>query len=260
MIANCIESVRWCQHVLVIDNGSTDATAQIAEKLGARVVSHHSKSFSDLRTQALKFIKTDWLFYIDSDERVQPTLAREIQVHLETNSGSALRMPRANWYYGHLFSHGGWSPDYVTRVFRKTALIGWHGEVHESPDFEGDLVTLHTPLLHFSHRSSLDGLSKTLSWTPIEAKLLFESQVPPVTLLTILKKGVAEFVRRAYLKQGYRDGLPGLVEAVTQAINRMLVYIQVWELQQKPTLPEIYQSKETEIASEWRAELAGRPK
>ena len=73
-----------------------------------------------------------------------------------------------------------------------------------------------------------------------------------MTLLTILRKGWLEFFRRAFLKGGFRDGLAGLIEALVQGINRSLVYIQVWELQQKPTLPGRYQQQEDQIQQMWQ--------
>ena len=98
----------------------------------------------------------------------------------------------------------------------------------------------------------MSGLLKTAAWTPIEAQELYKSGIQPVTLLTLLRKGFMEFLRRGFLKQGYKDGMTGLVEAVIQGINRVLVYIQVWELQQQPSIPERYQKKEAEILSLWK--------
>lgn len=254
MIANCIETLRWCDEILVIDNGSEDTTAHLAETLGARVISFKSKHFDKVREEGLKRAKTDWLFYIDADERVTPTLAKEIMVQLETSTASALRMRRENILYGEKIAHGGWQADYVTRVFKRKQLQGWSGIIHESPVFEGGEVEVHSPLLHFTHRSVIDGLKKTSEWTPLEAQLLYQAAIPPVTLLTLVRKGVMEFIRRAYFKGGYKDGMPGLVEALTQGINRMLVYMQVWELQQQPTIPQRYQEVELEVAQLWEKE------
>ena len=63
-----------------------------------------------------------------------------------------------------------------------------------------------------------------------------------------------EFYRRAFKYQGYKDGMPGLIEALVQAINRMIVYIQVWELQQKPSIVTRYEKIEQEIKNLWRRE------
>jgi glycosyltransferase involved in cell wall biosynthesis len=254
MIANCIEGLRWCDEIVVLDNGSIDRTNAIAEKLGAKIVSYSTRSLADLRNYAIKKAKGDWLFYIDADERVTPQLAKEIAVHAETNSANALTIYRQNLMYGKLFHHGGWQKEQVTRVFRTSALQGWQGDIHESPIFEGQATTLHSELLHLTHRNTRDGLLKSIDWTPIEARLLFEAKTPPVTLMTLLRKGGMEFLRRAILRQGWKDGMAGWIESLIQGINKILVYVQLWELQQQPTLEEIYQQKEREILQLWQKE------
>ncbi len=251
-IVNSIETLRWCDDILVIDSGSTDETAAVAEATGVRVVGFSHPSMAKIRNEALKRIKTDWLFYLDADERVTPVLAREVMVNLETSTASALRLKRQNVHYGRVFRHGGWQDDYVTRVFKKADFQKWYGKIHESPKFLGELITLNSPLIHLTHRNTVDGLKKTISWTPIEAELLYKSGAQPVKLLTLLRKGGLEFIRRGIFKQGYRDGLAGWIEALVQGMNRMLVYIQLWELQQQPSLPETYQKIEQEIAKLWQ--------
>ncbi|PIR62543.1 MAG: hypothetical protein COU65_02870, partial [Candidatus Pacebacteria bacterium CG10_big_fil_rev_8_21_14_0_10_42_12] len=66
--------------------------------------------------------------------------------------------------------------------------------------------------------------------------------------------GVMEFLRRGVFWKGYRDGEAGLIEALTQGINKMLVYMQVWELQQKTSIPESYEKIEQELAELWKKE------
>lgn len=254
MIENCIRSVMWCDEILVIDDSSTDETLQKAESLGAKVVSFSHPSFARKRNEALKHAKHDWILYLDADERVTPTLAKEILVNIETATASALRFRRENYAYGHQFQYGGWENDWVTRVFQKASLQGWDGDIHESPIFSGATADLHSPLIHLTHRSTEDNLRKSADWTKIEAELLFKAGVAPVSIFTLFRKGSMEFFRRAMIQQGYRDGQAGLVEAVVQALNRIMVYIQVWELQQKPSLPDRYQKKEAEIAALWQHE------
>ncbi|PIY80085.1 MAG: hypothetical protein COY80_04645 [Candidatus Pacebacteria bacterium CG_4_10_14_0_8_um_filter_42_14] len=255
MIQRCIATLRWCDEVLVLDDGSTDNTVELAEQTGARVISFKHKSFARLRNEALKHCKTDWLIYVDADERVSPKLAREILVHLETASVSALTLKRENVFYGATFQHGGWSPDLVTKVFKRSSLKEWTGDVHESPNYEGEAGYLQVPLLHLTHRSVRDGLLKSAEWTRVEARLLVASELGKISFLTILRKGVMEFLRRGFFWKGYKDGEQGLIEALTQGINKMLVYMQVWELQQKPSIPESYEKIEKDIADAWKSEL-----
>ncbi len=254
MLAGCLATLEWCDSILVIDNGSTDETVATAEQMGAKVVHIKHDSFDRLRTDALKFVQTPWVFYIDADERVTPQLAQSIAVHLETCTPptNAFSFVRDNYYYGHKMSWGGWQHDVLTRVFRVQTLEKWQGRVHESPVFSGQTVQIPLPLVHFSHRNTTDGLQKTIVWTKIEAELLAATQLKPITIWIILRKTSMEFWRRAVVNRGWRDGMPGLIEAVVQAINKALIYIQVWELQQKPSLTEKYHELDERIQESWR--------
>ncbi|MFH1967492.1 MAG: glycosyltransferase family 2 protein [Patescibacteria group bacterium] len=252
MIEACLNTLRWTGEVLVIDTGSSDETVKMAESWGARVVSIKSPSFAYLRTEALKYVKTPWVLYIDADERVTPRLAQEILVNIETNSAEALAFNRQNVYFGRVMKGGGWQTDQVTRAFLVEKLKTWQGIIHESPVFAGQQKLLASPLIHLTHRNAIDGLYKTALWTPKEAELLAKSdKTPDVNFGLIVKKMSREFIKRAYLKGGIKDGQTGLIEALIQGINRALVYIQVWERQQIPSIGERYQKKETEIRQDW---------
>ena len=254
LIEGSIRSLSWCTEVLVIDDSSTDGTAQKAESLGAKVVSFSHPSFARKRNEALKYSHGEWLFYLDADERVTPTLAKEILVHIETAEAQVLRCRRENYAYGHQFTHGGWENDFVTRIFKKTALQEWTGEIHESPVYSGTVLDLRSPLLHFTHRNTEENLRKSADWTKLEAQLLYKAGEKPVTFPTLIRKGVMEFFRRAFVRRGYKDGLAGLIEALVQGINRVIVYIQVWELQQKPPLPDRYRKMDQELRELWKRE------
>ncbi len=252
MLANCIETLRWCQEIIVVDTNSRDQTVGLAERLGAKVIQSRQSSFAERRTEALRHCNTDWLFYIDADERATPRLAKEILVQIETTSTNALEIHRENMMYGKFFTHGGWEKEYVIRIFRRKALAGWKGDIHESPVFNGAVTRLHSSLFHLTHRNTIDGLYKTAAWTPVEARLLFEANTPPVTVWVLFRKTVMEFIRRAFLWSGRKDGIEGIIEAGIQAMNRYLVYVQLWELQQHPSLEEKYYTKELEFMKMWK--------
>jgi glycosyltransferase involved in cell wall biosynthesis len=254
MLASCLETLDWCQNLILLDNGSTDKTVEIAEKYNCQVISFQDPSFAKKRERALSLVKTDWLIYVDADERVSPALAKEILVHLENEDASVMSFYRQNICYGYEMKNGGWDEDLVTRVFKKDSLKEWIGEIHESPVFEGENIILKQKLLHLTHRSTADNLKKSSEWTIKEAELLAAANIKEVTLKTIIRKGLMEFYRRAYKKNGRQDGMPGLIEALVQALNRMMVYIQVWELQQKPSIEKRYQKEEEKMKALWKSE------
>jgi (heptosyl)LPS beta-1,4-glucosyltransferase len=252
MIVNCIETVKWCQEVIVIDSQSTDSTIQLAKRSGAIVYSTDKQSFAERRNYGLSKVRTPWVLYIDADERVTPQLMNEIREAIQDENITALRVGRKNVHYGRLMNHGGWQHDRLERIFRVTELKGWSGKVHESPEYSGQVKELSESLIHLTHRNMVDGLRKTIEWTSDEAELLFRAKHPPVTVTTLIRKSVMEFFRRAILWKGRKDGIEGWIEAMVQGMNKFIVYQRLWELQQKPSLEEKYHNLDKDIIQQWQ--------
>ena len=254
MLQACLETLSFCQNIIVLDTGSSDRTASIAEDYNCKVVSFAHESFAKLREKAQSLVETDWLFYVDADERITPALAKEILLHIEKDDCQIMTIRRTNICYGSKLNFGNWQNDLVTRVFKNGNLKAWKGEIHESPIYEGQELQLKHELIHLTHRSTQDNLRKSAAWTIKEAMALEAATVKKITLPLILRKGMMEFYRRTFKHRGYKDGMPGLIEALVQAINRMIVYIQVWELQQKPPIETRYEKIDQEIKSLWKSE------
>lgn len=251
MIVNCIETLRWCQEVIVVDSQSSDSTVQLAKRAGAVVFTTDKESFADNRNYGLSKVRTPWVFYLDADERITPELKQEIEAEIQKDQVDVFAFKRQNIHYGKWLEHGGWEHDQVTRLFRTEKLKEWTGKIHESPQYTGTTKVLKGSLVHLTHRNMVEGLQKTIHWTGSEAELLFESGHPPVTVTTLLRKTLMEFWRRAFQKKGRKDGMEGWIEAMVQAMNRFIVYERLWELQQKPPLLEKYRSIDHHIIKTW---------
>ncbi|MFH0864208.1 MAG: glycosyltransferase family 2 protein [Candidatus Gottesmanbacteria bacterium] len=232
-IAQCLKSVSFADEKIVIDSGSSDNTANIAGHFGAKVFVHDFKDFSNQRNFALSKSSGDWILYIDADERVTDNLRDEMmKIISSAQSDSAYNIPRQNIRLGgHIMHFGGWWPDYVTRLFKRSELKNWYGEVHESPNINGSVGRLANPLLHYG-RDLNRIVEKTIEWSAVEARLLYKANHPPVAWWRLLKISLDEFFRRYIILQGFRDGTPGLIEAIYQSFSRFITYARLWELQQ----------------------------
>src|SRR5919204_4995987 len=132
-IADAVSSVAWADEILVIDSGSTDATAQIAEKLGARVVQIPFQGFGELRNRALEHCRHEWIFSLDADERCTPEVRDEIlAIVSEPSPHDAYLVPRRNYMMGRWIRGSGWYPNYrQPQLFRKNAMRYDSQVVHE---------------------------------------------------------------------------------------------------------------------------------
>lgn len=252
MIQACLDTLKWCQEIIVVDENSTDQTTSIAQASGAEVFQSQETSFASRRELAIKKATQPWILYIDADERVTPALMSSIVNNLNNVDMAVGLINRVNFFYGQRMTAGGWTEPAIPRLFRQSALQGWTGAIHESPKFQGSAKKLSGELWHFTHRSVESGLLKTVAWTPMEADLLAANLSHKVGALTVLRKGLGEFMRRVFWHKGYKDGETGVMEGIIQAINRMLVYIQVWERQKHPPITQHYQQLEKEIYQQWQ--------
>lgn len=253
MIANCLDTLRWCDARLVVDTGSTDHTKEVAERSGAHVISSSGHTFAQWRNEAASHVKTTWILYVDADERVTPALARVMQNRVQRTEFDAYTLRRNNIHYGKWMQHGGWQNDVLLRLMKKEKLRGWQGDVHEHAEISGRLGVIEEPLVHLTHRNLFDGLRKSVEWTDIEARLLLDANHPKVGPLRLVKIVLFDFFRRLLLQLAWKDGQEGVVEAMVQSMNRFLVYARLWELQQKPPIEKRYEHIEKEIQRQWHS-------
>lgn len=252
MLMNCLETLNWVQEIVVLDTGSSDHTLEIAKRAGAITGEAKGRNFAEWRNEAAALAHGTWLLYIDADERVTPDLARVILGRVQREDYDAYRIRRNNIMMGKWFQFGGWQNDILLRLIRKSKLKAWVGEVHEHAEVIGRVGDIEEPLVHLTHRNLYDGLHKSIEWTDIEARLLFETGHPAITPLRLVKIVVFDFINRFLFKKAAKDGQEGSIEAMVQSMNRFLVYVRLWELQQKPSLPERYDRIELEIQKQWK--------
>ena len=139
MLGEAIESVRFCDEIVVVDSGSTDRTRGIARALGARVmVNAPWPGFVAQRNVAVDAARHDWVLALDADERITPDLRDEIQALRQRGFGAAgYRIPRAAFYLGRWIRATDWWPDPQVRLFDRRRAR-WEGElVHESVRVRG---------------------------------------------------------------------------------------------------------------------------
>ena len=76
-LPRCLAALSWCDDVVLVDDHSTDASAEIARQYGARVVTHGFTSFAAQRNWALAEIEFqhDWVVMLDADEVTTPEFA-----------------------------------------------------------------------------------------------------------------------------------------------------------------------------------------
>lgn len=238
-IADAIESVRQlADEVIVVDNGSTDRTVEIAKYFKAKVFESKVFDFSALRNLGLKKAKGQWILYIDSDERVGDELKKEIlrvissQISRSHNlrGFGAFYVKRKNFYLG----NNEWPYiEKIERLFKKDMLKGWKGKLHESPIIEGEVGVLGGFLYHYTHSDLTSMVNKTLEWSNVEAELRFKAGHPKMTWWRFLRVMFTAFFDSYIRQAGWRVRTVGLIESIYQAFSMFVTYARLWEMQQE---------------------------
>lgn len=231
MIADCLDSVSFCDEIIVVDNGSEDKTADIAKRFGAKVFLQKSDSFSDLRNYGLRKAKNNWILYVDADERVTDELRLNIQFQISNSKypmPTVYKIKRKNFYLG----DNEWPYlEWMERLFRKGSLKGWKGDLHETPLIEGKIEELDGFLLHYTHRDLASMLKKTIEWSKIEAELRFKAGHPKMTWWRFLRVMLTTFFDYYCRQGGWKLGTAGLIESMYQSFSMFITYARLWEMQ-----------------------------
>jgi len=236
-IQKACESVAWADELIVVDSNSTDATRDIAEACGARVIINDWPGFAVQKQFAVDKASHDWIFSIDADERVSEDLLKSIAV-VKTKDEAQLAdgylISRRSFYQGTWIQGGGWYPDRQLRLFKKSAGHWKKRHIHESFEMSPGTrtETLHGDLLHYSvknaaHHHQMIGER----YAPLAARQMFE-EGRITSALKIATAAPSAFIRSWLLKGGFRDGLAGFSIASFAAHHAFLKHLMLWEMQQ----------------------------
>ncbi len=236
-IGDCLRSLAFADEWIVVDNGSSDDTRDIAAGLGARVVETADwPGFGEQKNRALALASGDFVFSIDADERVGERLASQIKAVIESGGDAGIaawRMSRLSSFCGQIMRHGDWYPDHVTRLFRREAASFSADLVHERLQVTGMVAQLEGELLHESIPNLDNALDKMNRYTSGRARDKLR-QGSKGGLARAIGHGMWAFFRGYMLKRGFLDGRLGLVLALHVAETTYYRYLKMWLYSQSP--------------------------
>jgi glycosyltransferase involved in cell wall biosynthesis len=210
-LADCLASVAFCDEIIVVDSGSDDGTAEIAERHGARVIQAEWRGFGPQKQFAVEQASHDWVLCIDADERVSESLRGSILAALAApTSVAGYRFARCNRFMGRYLRHGEGYPDWSLRLFDRRHARWSDDAVHERVIASGEIGTLQGDLLHESAESLEAYLGKQNRYSTLAAEEALASG-KRATVMHLLFSPLLRFVKFYFLRLGLLDGLPGLV-------------------------------------------------
>ena len=233
-IERCLASLAWCDEIVVVDSGSTDATLEICAKHNCRIAHREWTGYVEQKSHALSLCTQPWILNLDADEEVSPELRDEIQAILASDAGGRVKeggfeLLRVVFYLGRWWRKGGWHPERRLRLARRERVT-WHGEEpHEHARVQGAVGRMKGELRHYTYRDIADHVARLNAHSSAAARALHKKG-RRAGLADFFLKPKARFFKFYLLRRGYREGLPGLLVAFMEAFYVYLKYLKLWEL------------------------------
>ncbi len=233
-IRRCLESVAWCDEIVVVDSGSTDSTVAICREFTNTVIHKEWEGYVKQKRFALQQCSGDWVLNVDADEEVSVELRREIEEILARDAAAdpppinGYHLNRVVFFLERWWRKGGWHPEYRLRLCRRSATT-WGGEdPHEKAFVTGATARCQSELHHYSFTDLADYMRRMNTLSSNATQTLLARGARP-SVLAILLRPWARFFKFYITRKGYREGTAGLIVATIEGISVFLKYAKVWE-------------------------------
>ena len=250
-IERALRSVTWADEAIIVDDGSTDGTLGILEKLKVKsldsardkseklkVFKHKSKGYVEpARNFAINKASGDWILILDADEEIPDTLVHRLKDIAENlQQIDFVEIPRKNIIFGKWMKASMWWPDYQIRFF-KNGAVRWSDKIHIPPIAEGQALKLEPEerwaILHHHYDSIFQFVERMNRYTDVQARDLVKRGYK-FDWRDLITKPVGEFLGRFFANRGFEDGLHGLALSLLQAFSFLVMYLRVWEIEKYP--------------------------
>jgi len=243
-IWRCLQSLTWCDEIIVVDSFSTDRTVEICREFTDRVYQREWLGYVGQRNTVREMAQHPWILFLDADEEVSPGLREEIRAEFERGHGATIgyEFPRQVYYLGRWIRHGEWYPDLKLRLFRKDCGRTEGQEPHDKVVVNGPIKQLRNAIWHYTYDDMRDHFETLNRFSTITAQQKF-MQGSRFRWSDLLFRPPLRFLRGYFFRAGFLDGIHGFIIACACAYGAYMKYAKLWELtlrQQKPfkDLPE----------------------
>ncbi|MEW6075713.1 MAG: glycosyltransferase family 2 protein [Candidatus Omnitrophota bacterium] len=233
-VRRALESVRWADEIIIVDDESTDATLEICREYTDKIFVKKLADFSEQREYAISKASSEWVLFLDADDEISPPLQEEIRrVLAEEKEYNGFMLPRISSYLGKWITYCGWrSP--LLLLFRKNKARIDGRLIHEKILIDGKVGLLKNMVYHYSYDDLSEHIVKLDFYTRLEAEELWKRGIRLKGfdfVLYFFAKPVFIFLRKYFGYQGYREGVRGFLISVTNALVVLLSYAKLWEKQ-----------------------------
>ena len=233
LLGRCLDSLSFCDRILIVDSFSTDSTEQIARDHGAIFIQNKWPGNAKQVQYGLDWLEanapTDWVLMLDCDEIISLDLRKSILAALEnTGDKTSFSMPRLTWYFDGFLRHGGCYPDRLFRLFKPTGVRIDNNGAHQKFVPTGPYGELSGDMIHYTYESFRNQLDKLNDYAERGARDL-EAKGKKGGVMSGLGHGLWRFMDMYFRKLGVLDGRAGFLMAAHTAFYTFLKYVRIHE-------------------------------
>lgn len=231
-IGECLNSLVEFNEIVILDNGSTDATLEIVTKyqernVNIKIYQHDFIGFGPLKNLAISFASNDWIFSIDSDEILDKEALAAIKAG-HFSDDEVIAISRKNLYKGEWIKACGWSPDYVLRLFNRNKVRFNDNQVHECLVVnKNNIKKIDGYIVHYAFDSIDSLLDKLQRYSGLWAKQNLHKKV---SVCSAIIHGTWNFLRNYLFKKGILFGYKGFIISVCNGLGAFFKYMKLYEL------------------------------
>jgi glycosyltransferase involved in cell wall biosynthesis len=245
-LTRTLASVQFADEIIVVDSGSTDRTADIAQSFHAKVFTEPWKGFAAQKNSAIDRCSSTWVLSIDADEELTPQLQTELRQLLQSDitTPEAYRIPRRNLFLNRPINHGGYYPDAKLRLFRRndptapSPIRFSERAVHETIQHTGPTGVLHSDLIHHAYPTLETYIEHMNRYSTLGAQLLVakgrRSRNPLAFCTNVFLIPVVTFLWNYVFRLGFLDGREGLLLHLYHSAYVSWKYAKAWNLTRQP--------------------------
>lgn len=228
-IAECIESLLWCDEILVVDSFSTDRTPEIARRY--EKVHFHQRTYFGSAAQknwAMDQVRNEWILIFDADERCTPALQKEIQELLASGAThDAYTIKRRVYFMNRVIRFSGWQHDRVVRLVRRGTARYPNRRVHADMITRGPAPVLRNSMTHYM-TDSFDEYARRIEKYSFWGAAQNWKEGRKAGFTQIFGRSIWRFLRTYVFQLGILDGMHGLVFCMLQAYGTYLKWALLW--------------------------------
>jgi len=236
-IKRCLESIKWADEIIVVDDYSVDKTAEIARSFTSKVILKKMERFGAQRQFALEEATNEWILALDADQIVTSSLKEEISGEISQQPNfSAYYVPVKNIFFGKWMKHSGLYPDYTLHLFRKDRVRYDNAYVHEKLIVSGKIGYLKNPIIHFANRDIAQYFSRFNLYTSLTARKLYEQglRLRWYNFFSFfIFKPVYYCLKKLLWDNGFLDGFHGFIYSLFNGFTALVYYAKLWERQNR---------------------------